>query len=309
MRTDVYVRSVAGYGSKLRLDRSIADQRRDLDRWSFGQGMYVSHAVFGSLQSGFHEFVSVTARRAEPAAVAAALERADQTARVALEERPDAPPPRPRGFAKLLLADQDFGPGGLNTDAYVLLRDWKQLLPRAVTDTPQIATTERIDDGGLAVMGRMWHLRTLDLRTYLTARLAELVFGSTEPGAVLRPLRDSGDVYAAFARHLYDLGVLVVAVLGAHSENLAGRTQGLIEAAQPTARDLTSAKGNFWFQFRLGESSSSIHALAPYALIDPTVTASGLEQLLDSIELHELTAVLASQGRPIRKMVNEHGLV
>jgi len=309
MRTAVFVRPVEGYAAKLVLDQAIIERRRELDEWSFARGIYLSHSVFGSLRSGFSEFVSLTTRRQDPAVVVGALEQANHTARMVLLTDGHARKPHPRGFNKLLLADQDFGVYHPPSGAYEPLRTWKQVAGSAVPETPELTTTEVVDDGQLSILGRIWPLQAADLRGYLAVRLLEHILGSSEPGAALRPLRDSGDTYAAVGRYVYDLGVLVVGVLAAFTEPLEERTQKLLDSVRPTTEQLEAARRDFWFQFQLGESASSLHALAPFALLDPAVTVARLGRLVSEIRLDEVTGILASAGDPMRKAVDEHGLV
>lgn len=312
MNTAVFIRPVEGYAAKLVLDQAIAERRHDLDRWSFTRGIYVSHSVFGSLQSGFSEFVSLTTHRdnPDPCLVAQALAQANQTVRATQPPiGTPAPRPRPRGFSRLLVADQDFDECQLPHGAYEPLRTWRDVERRAVNDPPRLETTEAVADGRLCILGRAWPLHSADLRSYLSVRLLEHMLGSTEESAALRPLRDNGDAYAAVGRFVYDLGVLVVAVLGSFATPLATHTQLLLDSVRPTTEQLDAAKRDFWFQFSLGQSASGLHALAPFALLDPSVSAADLRQLVDEIRLDEVAAILTSNWVTVRRVLDEHGLV
>lgn len=310
MKTVVFVRPVEGYAEKLILDDVIAKHRHNLDCWSFSRGLYVSHSVFGSLHSGFSEFVSVTARREDPALFVPALDQANQTI-VAAQQLTGTYTSalRPRGFSRLLVANQNFDKHKLPIGSYEPLQNWGQMIRRTVTDPPVITTTEPVTEGQLSILGRLWPLHAENLREYVSVRLLEHILGSTEDSAALRPLRDSGETYAAVGRYIYDLGVLVVAVLAAFIAPLEVGVQRLLDSVRPTTQQLQAAKRDFWFQFSLSQSTSNLHAFAPFALLDPSVSMAGLRSLVDAIRLDDVTDILVSSWAPVRKAVDEHGLV
>jgi hypothetical protein len=302
MRSSVFVRPVEDYPSKLALDAAIAQRRADVNRWSFERGAYVSHAVFGSLGRGFHEFVSIHSRDLDPATVAAALRTAEQTARLAALRQPA---PRPRGFAALLVTEPDLGEYRPVASPYAPLRSWDQLRPHTVPRAPRICLAGDVQDGQLAIVGRAWRLRADTVRRYVAIRLLEQLLGSTDPGAALEPLRSAGEAYAAVGRYVYDLGILVTAALFPYSAALEERTQRLLGELRPSRAHLDAARRAFAFQLRLALSASQVHALAPYALVDPTVTVADLDRLVDDIGLDEIEALLASGPSLFRKVVDQ----
>ena len=174
-----------------------------------------------------------------------------------------------------------------------------------------VATGVRVRVGSVIFDENMWEVREL---AHLAVDLGAAMFSFNyvedfgrghDPGAALEPLRSAGEAYAAVGRYVYDLGILVTAALFPYSAALEERTQRLLGELRPSRAHLDAARRAFAFQLRLALSASQVHALAPYALVDPTVTVADLDRLVDDIGLDEIEALLASGPSLFRKVVDQ----
>jgi len=308
MSTDVYVRPVANLATKVALDHSIMQRRTDLDRWAFPRGLYVSHSVFGSITAGFHEFVTVAAREADESSTEEALNQARQTTRLALEL--DARRALPRGLSGLLMAYQDLGRITAPDSDYQPLTSWDCLADAGLVFPAQLALVldEEVAQGELSLVGRAWRLPALDVHHYCVVQLLEQLLGSDEPFAAVRPLRESGDIYATVNRYLYDIGVLVIAVITSYDPQIGPQVEALLTDFEPGEDDVDAARAAIRFRWRFGQAGAPPHAMAPYALLDHSVTLDEMERVLDGIGIDDLMAVHLQPSAPLRRRLSD-GLV
>lgn len=307
------------YTAKLIAEAVFTQSATLLDAWAFEQDLVVTRSALGSVQLGFFEVVQVVGaqERKMPDGRVLALLHDDAGLRRAAAAGLRV---QPRGLESLIVDAGDTAAG----IADLLQAAQREYLPfeRALQSCPwrgqaddmppaALAAPASVREGEAAVMGFLWRVQaTMSLRTLVTLRLAELVLGSDEHESLLRPLRDRGDVYATFARYLYDVGVFVLAAAGSYTEEKAHRVAALLEAASDSYFDkgLDRARDLYAARLRMAETATNFHYLASYLLVRPDTTVEELIDLSADITATEVMSVLGGAHHTILQKVAGHGL-
>lgn len=299
-----YGRPLSGYGAKLSRDRLLGRVRKDLDAWGFRSRVVATQGAYGGIDVGFCEILTLVCDDGFEAGLEDVLCITDWSVPSRGQREEGL---RPQGVTGLLLPDDVVfnAEQSLSAEQFKELGTWMDLRIRPGADNNSVTRLAAVDGvlaGELAMVGAAWRLPLTDLRTYVVIRLLEATMGSDHHYAVLRPVREAGRAYALVTRYFYEIGVFAVFAICRFADETEKLIMDLLGRWSATSAALGCARRRLCFLLNLSPLRA-FNGMAPYALLDPSVTAQGVRQLMDDIEVDEVNHLMDRPWQCLRKRV------
>ncbi len=307
----------ASYHTKLVASTGFAIERPLLDAWSASQDLIVTRTAIGNVNIGFHELVQIF--HANPHWISDAEVLDYMTTLPSLRTLADLNvvlhPPGVLGMVLHSPIESGMTRAELEEASereYMPYRDFLRhdggLDDHRASPLP-LAHPDDLAEGVPCLMGLMWRTRaTESLDRYVAARVAEIAFGSDDHHSVLRPLRDSGEVYSTISRYLFDIDVFIVGVIGTYSPSKYFRVLKVLHNLDNIGAVLDHAKATFSSRLRMSDSHIPLHRIGTYLTLDPDTNDDAILGLANQVSSDQILEIVMGRSFPLLKKVDGHGI-